>query len=130
MKTSLSCPSYIAKSGAELFGIINSEGQVHYLSESIVIDDDFVDEANKGRKPEERFRFAGKCIEKGCKQWETNTNMCGLTQKIIRTINNIDTLKELPNCAIRDKCRWFAQENELACANCSEVFRNQEGRNF
>ncbi len=130
MKTSLSCPSYIAKNGAELFGIINSDGQVHYLSESIKIDDDFVDEANKGRKPEERFRFAGKCIEKGCKQWVSETKECGLTQKLVRTFNKSISLENLPNCPIRQKCRWFAQEQELACANCSEVFRNKEAMSF
>jgi hypothetical protein len=119
----LLCPSYIAKPGAKLFGIADQNGEVNYLTTTITIDKTFVEVAKKGRKPEERFRFAGKCIQNGCSHW--TENHCGLLAKVIDTINKVPGTS-IQNCPIRNSCRWYAQEKELACANCSEIFRNSE----
>jgi len=72
---------------------------------------------------EERFRFSGKCIQHGCHQWENGK--CGLIEKVIQLHQN-PASNSPQNCAIRNSCRWYSQEKELACANCSEVFRNSE----
>ncbi|MCF0054651.1 hypothetical protein [Dyadobacter sp. CY356] len=120
---SLDCPSYVAKPGADLFGMISENGKVTYLNEAIRIDKTFVEETQKGRPAEERFRFSGKCIQHGCHQWEDGK--CGLIQKVIQLHQNPPSAF-IQHCAIRHTCRWYAQEKELACANCSEVFRNSE----
>ena len=82
-KTAFSCPSYISKPGAELFGIVNKAGYVEYLHQAIRIDQTFVDEARKGRTPESRFRFSGKCIEGACQKWNAEQAGCGLVDEII-----------------------------------------------
>lgn len=88
----LLCPSYFAKSGAELFGVVNKEGRVEYLDESIKVDQTFVDAAQRyedetGRAADERFRFAGKCIKGGCHQWSLESASCSLVGRIIEAMN-------------------------------------------
>ena len=121
----LLCPSYTCKPGAQLFGIVNSSGFIDYLSSTFEIDQDFVDEALKGRTPEKRFRFAGNCAKKGCNQWDKENSQCGLIDTIVQVIANPQN-QELQECAIRTRCRWFAQKNERACFSCNEVIRNIE----
>jgi hypothetical protein len=117
------CPSYVAKPNIDLFGIVGADGSLLYLKNTITIDNTFIKETLNGRPAEERFRFSGKCVEKGCNHWESNK--CGLIEKLIHTTRN-PISENLQHCAIRDKCRWFLQENKLACSNCNEVFRSQE----
>ncbi|MDI9342700.1 MAG: hypothetical protein QM534_19160 [Sediminibacterium sp.] len=118
------CPSYLAKPGAELFGYV-SDGKVQYLDETIVVDKTFVKEAQKGRSPESRFRFAGKCIQGGCAQWDNQNGVCGLTDRILAITEQIEH-HTLQHCAIREKCRWFSQRGAKACAVCSDSVRNME----
>ncbi len=117
------CPSYVAKPGAELFGIINSNGHVDYLNTTIAINEDFIARANKGRTPEKRFRFAGNCAKSGCKQWKNHE--CGLVHDIVEIIEN-PVSEALQHCPIRQRCRWYMQRAEQACAQCNEVVRNIE----
>jgi len=119
----LLCPSYIAKSGAQLYGIINSSGSIDYLKTTIEINETFVTQANKGRAAEKRFRFAGNCAKSGCKQWSGSE--CGLIDNIIDVIGN-EASQELQHCAIRQKCRWYSQKRGLACAQCNEFIRDIE----
>jgi len=123
----LQCPSYICKPDAEIFGIVNSFGFIDYLKSTIKVDETFIDEASKGRAPEKRFRFAGKCAKTGCKQWANNSSTCSLVDKVIDVINN-EEANELPSCPIRNNCRWFAQRKGLACSNCNEIIRNLESK--
>ncbi len=119
----LLCPSYVAKPGALLYGVVNAQGQTEFLEEPIRINETFVTEASKGRAPEERFRFAGTCISKGCKQWNSTEAACGLVGKIVEKMNR-KAEAVLPECGIRPACRWFAQQGSLACASCPEIMRN------
>lgn len=126
---SLLCPSYVSKPGAKLFGIQNSNGKIDYLQHPITIDETFVDTAKMGRAAEERFRFAGKCVEKGCHQWNTTSHECGLVGAIIQRMN--EPLSNAPlHCPIRSRCRWFAQKGMQAYANCNDVIRNLEIHHF
>jgi hypothetical protein len=118
------CPSYISKPGAQLFGIV-ADGQVQYLDEVIVVDKTFTEAAKKGRSPESRFRFAGKCIKGSCAQWNDGKGICGLADKLIDRID-VPPKAELQHCAIRENCRWFSQRQGAACAICSETVRNLE----
>ena len=121
------CPSYVCKPGAQLYGIVNAEGKIDYLKYSLEIDETFVTIAHQGREPEKRFRFAGNCIKSGCKQWDGDSQRCGLIEKVIGLIGNAEAATLQP-CAIRHSCRWFAQRQGLACAQCNEVIRNIETR--
>ena len=123
--TYLLCPSYTCKPGAQLFGIVNSSGFIDYLQSTIEVNETFVEEANKGRTPEKRFRFAGNCAKNGCKQWDKADSQCGLIDTVIEVFEKPPQQK-LQSCPIREKCRWFAQRKETACHNCNEVIRNLE----
>lgn len=122
------CPSYLSKPGAQLFGIVE-DGKVQYLEEAIIVDKTFTEAAKKGRSAESRFRFAGKCIKGGCAQWNNGSGVCGLTDKLIDEVSAAPAA-ELQHCAIREKCRWFAQRGATACAICSESVRNMEEAYF
>jgi len=124
-KQNLTCPSYVCKPGAKLYGIVNADGLIEYLKEPIEVDETFIDIAYKGREPEKRFRFSGACAKSGCKQWNTAEHECGLINNVIDIIGN-DELSELQYCGIRSKCRWYEQKKGLACAQCNEVIRNIE----
>lgn len=124
-RESLLCPSYVCKPGAQLYGMVNSSGFIDYLKSTMEITETFVVEANKGRVPEKRFRFAGNCAKNGCGHWDKGEHECGLIDQVITIVDNAETEK-LQHCAIREKCRWFRQRSGLACAQCSEVIRNLE----
>lgn len=125
METTHVCPSYVAKAGSEIIGIVNAVGKIELLSQTIKIDKTFIEEAKKSKPAEERFRFSGKCITSGCKHWENQEKKCGLAEKVIHTYQRqVENSPEV--CPIREKCQWFYQEKYLACASCTEIFRNQE----
>ncbi|QDK82382.1 hypothetical protein EXU85_28745 [Spirosoma sp. KCTC 42546] len=120
---SLLCPSSTAKPGAALFGVQTATGHVEYLDEPIIIDQTFVETARQGRTPEERFRFASPCAKTGCGHWDSGQAGCGLVGKIVEVMNR-KAEATLVACAIRDRCRWYHQDGDNACANCDEVVRN------
>lgn len=109
----LLCPSYVAKPGASLFGVIQADGKVDYLPEAIEIDKKFVDKAKEGRTPESRFRFAGNCAKSGCGQWDKEDRQCSLVGKIVKALDR-PIQAATQDCPIRAKCRWFAQQGALA----------------
>lgn len=121
------CPSYVCKPGAQLYGIVNSNGFIDYLKATLEIEETFVTEASKGRDPGKRFRFAGNCAKSGCKQWDSTEKECGLIGQVINIVGNEEPA-ELQFCPIRSKCRWYRQRKGLACAQCSEVIRNIEAK--
>ena len=121
----LLCPSYVCKPGAQLYGIVNSNGFIDYLKATLEVEETFVVEANKGRDPGKRFRFAGNCAKSGCKQWDGQGKQCGLIDTIIDIVDNPEP-EDLQHCPIRSQCRWYKQRKGMACAQCNEVIRNIE----
>jgi hypothetical protein len=67
--TSVLCPSSECSENAILLGIVNKNGRISFLGEKkIIIENEFVQIARKGRTPEKRFRFADGCMKGACKQ--------------------------------------------------------------
>ncbi|RRB18062.1 hypothetical protein [Larkinella knui] len=124
-EASLLCPSYLAKPGVRLFGIVRADGRVSFLQQPLVIDATFVAAARRGRPPEERFRFAGKCVRNGCHQWSEAKQVCTLVDRLIDQLEKT-AVENLPGCPIRSRCRWFHQRGATACAQCDEVIRHHE----
>jgi len=114
------CPSYVGKVGAQLFGVVNKDGRVQFIT-PLTVTEEFI---QQNEHLEQRFRFTGKCIEKGCAQWDNEESKCSLSQKV----QHLDTFKntELSFCPIRSQCRWFSQDGNEACFSCNEVTRNME----
>lgn len=114
------CPSYIGKAGAQLFGVVNKDGRVQFIT-PLTVTEDFIE--NNGNL-EQRFRFTGKCIEKGCGQWDEQELKCSLSGKVQQLI--VSETAEMSFCPIRRQCRWFFQDGNEACFSCNEITRNME----
>jgi len=114
------CPSYIGKAGAQLFGVVNKDGRVQFIT-PLTVTEDFIE--NNGNL-EQRFRFTGKCIEKGCGQWDEQKLKCSLSGKVQQLI--VSETAEMSFCPIRRQCRWFFQDGNEACFSCNEITRNME----
>lgn len=114
------CPSYVGKVGAQLFGVVNKDGKVQFIT-PLAVTEEFIQQNDN---LEQRFRFTGKCVEKGCAQWDNEESKCSLSKKV----QNLETIKntELSFCPIRSQCRWFSQDGKNACFSCNEVTRNME----
>lgn len=117
------CPSYIGKIGAQLFGVVGKEGKVQFIT-PLTVTEDFLEQNQDKNNLEQRFRFTGKCIEKGCAQWDKEESKCSLSRKVQNLGSHKET--ELFFCPIREYCRWYSQDGKEACFSCNEVTRNME----
>ena len=120
LRKRLLCPSAPADEKAILLGVIQSDGSVAFLKDRIEVTREFLDIAAKGPAPETRFRFSSACIGSACKQWVNGG--CSLPARLAEMIPRLEaTDAPLPNCSIRDQCRWFAQRGSDACRVCPVV---------
>lgn len=122
------CPSATCEEGAILVGIVLPDGRVAVSSTEYIVDASFAEEAKKGRDPEARFRFSTKCAASGCGNWKDHK--CGVIERVSehidKTIGSSPEDHELPDCFIRDRCRWFQQRGPDACYYCEFVVRGEE----
>jgi hypothetical protein len=95
-----------------------SDGRVAFSADRLEVDREFVETARQGRSPEKRFRFAGACVKGGCSQW--TGSRCGVIDQVTETMSDM-AVAELPECSIRDTCRWFDQSGAEACGVCPLV---------
>ena len=114
------CPSYVGKVGAQLFGVVNKDGKVQFIT-PLTVTEEFIQQNDH---LEQRFRFTGKCVEKGCAQWDNEESKCSLSKKV----QDMGMIKNttLSFCPIRSQCRWFSQDGNGACFSCNEITRNME----
>ncbi|MET8832732.1 hypothetical protein ABZV78_02270 [Micromonospora sp. NPDC004540] len=70
---------------------------------------------------ESRFRLAGPCVTSSCGFW--TGEHCGLGARMAASYAETAELgqEQLPKCAIRRTCRWFAEQGPAACPACSHV---------
>src|ERR1700693_531852 len=113
------CPSARCEPGALLIGIVLPNGRIGYSRERVVIDEEFVQIAKRGRAPEKRFRFGGSCVQNWCEQW--NAGRCGVIDEVVAELEPSERAQALPECAIRAACRWFLQSGRTACTVCPLV---------
>ncbi len=113
------CPSSRAEEGALLIGVAGAMGKVSLLPQPLPVDQEFIQIASRnGRILENRFRFAGECVQGACRQWKTGA--CGVIESVLnRTPTTVE--EPLRECAIRDGCRWYFQRGASACGVCTEV---------
>lgn len=115
------CPSYVGKVGAQLFGVVNKDGKVQFIT-PLTVTEEFIQQNDH---LEQRFRFTGKCVEKGCAQWDNEESKCSLSKKKVQDMDMIKNTT-LSFCPIRSRCRWFSQDGNDACFSCNEITRNME----
>jgi hypothetical protein len=120
------CPSARCRDGAILLGIVNADATIGYLRPLTVIDSAFVEAARRGRTPETRFRFADRCIEGACQQWAGER--CSVIDRAFdaRDAEQLAPIVRFPLCAIRPKCRWYAQAGADACTVCPMILTEHD----
>lgn len=112
------CPSAPLTSKALLFGVVTEGGQIAFLEKAVAVDARFVEDANRGREPERRFRFAAPCASVGCSNWNGG---CTLPERVATDLGTVDEDREVPVCAIRTRCVWHQQSGASACRGCRFV---------
>lgn len=114
------CPSARAEPGNTLYGVVQG-ARVARLGTPIALDAAFVETVSARGPPEQRFRFAGRCLEGGCAQWENGAKggQCGVIERVLAT-RKVEPAG-LPRCFLRPSCRWYAQRGAAACAACDLV---------
>jgi len=120
-RTGILCPSARMKEGGTLLGIVMPNGRVAFSPDRIEVNREFVVNANEGRSPEKRFRFADACVRTACKQWAGSR--CGVIDEVLNDMP-ADALRagaQLPHCSIRSQCRWYEQAGAEACRACPLV---------
>lgn len=65
----------------------------------------------------EVFRAAAPCLSAGCIHFKDKR--CTLVERVIQALPEVT--EELPNCRIRESCRWWRQEGSSACRRCPQV---------
>jgi len=119
----LMCPSAdAAMSGSVIFGIVvgtPEAPEVVYLEHVKPIPPELFT-LDAPVKPAEIFRIAATCIENGCRHFDGTK--CRLTERIVDGLPVV--AEQIPDCAIRNKCRWWYQEGRDACLRCQQVVRD------
>lgn len=113
------CPSARCEEEALLLGVVQADGVVAFLATPLPVTAEFAEIAAQGRAPEKRFRFANTCRESGCRQWDGGR--CGVIDDVITRLCTGTEDAPLPRCALRPRCRWFAQTGAPACHVCRGV---------
>ena len=118
MKDAIFCPSAVCRPNALLLGVVMGNGRIFRLDRPPEINEDFVQIAQRGRRPEKRFRFASPCLESSCQQW--SDGRCTVIDRCSETAPQDDSA-DIPKCSIRSRCRWFRQNGPVACRVCPQV---------
>lgn len=120
-----SCPNAASSQpGAALFGVVVEAGQVAFIHPKIPVRHELLKhlEAN-GINVEGRLRLTGECLSTRCVQWEGGE--CSLARNVVNSVNlpKESWNAELPDCGIRDSCRWHLQHGVTPCQACTWVIR-------
>jgi len=113
------CPSSTGREGSSLLGLVNANNTVSFLPVPIPVTSEFLEKARMQGSLEKRFRFSNQCLKHGCGQWKNG--QCGVINTLASVNEHLEAGNNLPPCAIRNQCRWFAQEAGKACMICPHV---------
>ncbi len=120
----LLCPSAQADwKGSVIFGVMQGtamEPRMTPLEEALPVTFDIL-ELCKGVSPSEVYRFAAPCANAACQHFSSGT--CRLAKRIVSVTSPVTS--DLPLCAVREQCRWFAQEGSDACYRCPQIVTNR-----
>jgi len=116
----LLCPSAQPEmTGAAVIGVVGGDAetpQLRPLERPLPVTPELLALAEPAA-PTEVFRFSAPCLTAGCRHF-TGRN-CNLATKIVQMLPPVSS--ELPECDIRPRCRWFAQEGGSACQRCPQI---------
>lgn len=115
------CPSTPAANATVFLGMITPAGRVAYVTPAMPAEVALAAAGNSGAPVESRYRLAGPCVTTSCGFW--TGEHCGLGARLAASYaaTAAPAEPELPKCAIRRTCRWFAEQGPAACPACSHV---------
>ncbi len=116
------CPSTPVDNATVFLGMISTDHRVAYVTPAIPMSPEEIAElpTAPGATPESQYRFAGPCVESGCGHW--SGSHCGLGERIAARHTEVPgDERPLPRCAIRARCRWYAEQGGDACVVCQFV---------
>ncbi|MFB9850200.1 hypothetical protein ACFFMR_07385 [Micromonospora andamanensis] len=115
------CPSTPASNATVFLGMITPAGRVAYVTPALPAEVAVAAAAEAEVPVEARYRLAGPCVTSRCGFW--TGDHCGLGERLVtsyaQTVGEPEV--ELPRCAIRRTCRWFAEQGPPACVACAHV---------
>ncbi|MGN9764388.1 hypothetical protein ACTMS2_04370 [Micromonospora sp. SD12] len=114
------CPSTPAANATVFLGMITPAGRVAYVTPPLPAEVALA-QAATDTPVESRYRLAGPCVTAKCGFW--TGEHCGLGERVAASFREVAGPAEddLPRCAIRRTCRWYAEQGRAACAACSQV---------
>jgi hypothetical protein len=114
------CPSSVPELvDTVVFGVVGGSVEaprVSYLAGTIEPSRELLDLADPVA-PTEVFRFAGPCVERACQQF--HDGRCSIGDRLVSLAEPV--VERLPRCAIRSRCRWWAENGRAACLRCPAV---------
>jgi len=115
------CPSTPVANATVFLGMVTPRQRIAYVTPEVAVDAHLLETLDGGAGSlESRYRFAGPCVEQGCGFW--GGTRCELGARLTDSYAELDADDpELPRCAIRKDCRWFAEQRARACAACPHV---------
>lgn len=116
------CPSSAPdEPDATVFGVISGAPEkptVVYLSDPVLVTRDLLEKL--GDVPaSEALRIAAPCRQGACAHFRDS--QCSLITKIVRATPEASADASVPQCHLRDRCRWWAQEKVAACRRCPAI---------
>jgi len=116
----LMCPSAQPDmEDARIFGVVAGTAEqprLAYLKQSAVVTDEMLE--NLGDlEPTQVFRYAARCEESKCAQFDKGC--CSLGKRIADLLPPVT--ESLPSCQIRPTCRWYVEIGGAACLRCPQV---------
>ena len=122
----IQCPSSRPEmSGSAVFGVVLGSVEhprVAFLDQPQPVTEELLALAGPVA-PTEVFRFAAPCAGGACQHFDGTD--CRLASRIVEQLPSV--VEDLPECAIRDACRWFLQEGEEACFRCPLIASESYG---
>lgn len=113
------CPSANGAPGAMLLGVFGPDGRAIFTPNGPKLTPDLRDQltASTTGPLEARFRFAAPCAQSACVFWDGSCRAVDAAHEDYEAV----AAAELPECGIRDTCRWWDQAGARACAVCPLV---------
>jgi hypothetical protein len=123
------CPSARCEEGAFLIAMPGPEGRAEFFGHPLVLPEELLERPKGSPAPETRLRFASPCRKGGCQQW-TGTR-CGVIDGVLPLLTpHADATAPLPNCGIRENCRWFRQRGTPSCMVCPLVITDLQSEEW
>ena len=115
-------------SNAKVFAFRLASGRLRYLPKAVPIGDNLYSLIKSDKQVlDDNIRFTSKCRTNGCKQWDSNVNMCKVAnyaKSLSDKLANI-SVDVYSDCSIRSTCRWYSNHGLSVCKSCTILTRSE-----